>query len=134
MRSSIPARPSWSSARWQRGVCTKTKRQGLESSPASAQSMAANASSLQTTPPVKAATGEVVTAEELGGGDVHTRISGLADYLAEDDAHALAIVREIVEGLNRTKRVEADLAPPEDPLLDPSEIYGILPKDRRQPF
>jgi acetyl-CoA carboxylase carboxyltransferase component len=85
-------------------------------------------------PLVRAATGEVVTAEELGGGDVHTRISGVADYLADDDAHALSIVREIVEGLNRTKRVDADLALPEDPICDPSEIYGILPKDRRHPF
>ncbi len=85
-------------------------------------------------PLVKAATGEEVTAEELGGGEVHARISGVADYLAEDDAHAIRIVREIIAGLNRVKRVPADLAPPEDPLYDPKEIYGILPKDRRQPF
>src|SRR6185503_9577501 len=85
-------------------------------------------------PLVQAATGEVVTAEELGGGDVHTRVSGVADYLAEDDAHALSLVREIVEGLNRNKRIEADLAPPEEPIYDVKGIYGILPKDRRQPF
>ncbi len=85
-------------------------------------------------PLVKAATGEEVTAEELGGGDVHTRISGVADYLADDDSHALRIVREILEGLNRRKTVPADLRPPEDPLYDVSDIYGILPKDRRQPF
>ncbi len=85
-------------------------------------------------PLVKAATGEVVTAEELGGGDVHTRKSGVADYLAEDDGHALAIVREIVETLNRRKRIEPDVVSPEDPIHDAKEIYGILPKDRRRPF
>jgi 3-methylcrotonyl-CoA carboxylase beta subunit/propionyl-CoA carboxylase len=85
-------------------------------------------------PLVKAATGEVVTAEELGGADVHTRLSGVADYLAEDDPDALRVVREIVEGLNWRKTVPADLAPPEDPLYDPVEIYGILPRDLRQPF
>jgi len=85
-------------------------------------------------PLVKAATGEVVTAEELGGADVHTRLSGVADYLAEDDPDALRIVREIVAGLNRRKQVPADLAPPEDPLYDPAEIYGLLPRDLRQPF
>src|SRR5579871_6890375 len=85
-------------------------------------------------PLVKAATGEVVTAEELGGAEVHTRLSGVADYLAEDDADALRLVREIVEGLNRRKQVPADLTPPEDPLYDPKEIYGVLPRDLRQPF
>src|SRR6266567_9135052 len=65
-------------------------------------------------PLVKAATGEVVTAEDLGGGDVHTRLSGVADYLAEDDADALRVVRGIVESLNRVKTVPADLAEPED--------------------
>jgi 3-methylcrotonyl-CoA carboxylase beta subunit len=85
-------------------------------------------------PLVKAATGEVVTAEELGGADVHTRMSGVADYMAEDDADALRIVREIVEGLNRRKRVPADIAPPEEPLYSAEEIYGILPRDLRQPF
>src|SRR5437016_5021299 len=78
-------------------------------------------------PLVKAATGEVVTAEELGGGDVHTRLSGVADYLAEDDADALRIVRGIVESLNRRKTVPADLAEPEEPAYDPEEIYGIVP-------
>ena len=85
-------------------------------------------------PLVKAATGEEVTAEELGGADVHTRISGVADYFAEDDADALRLLREIVAYLNRRKQVPADLAPPEDPLYDPAEIYGILPRDLRQPF
>lgn len=85
-------------------------------------------------PLVRAATGEVVTAEELGGADAHTRISGVADYFAIDDADALRIVREIVQSLNRRKQVPADLTPPEDPLYDPAEIYGILPRDLRQPF
>ena len=85
-------------------------------------------------PLVKAATGEVVTAEELGGGEVHAGISGVADYLAEDDRDALRIVREIVFGLNRRKRVEARLAPPEEPLFPAEDIYGILPADLRQPF
>jgi acetyl-CoA carboxylase carboxyltransferase component len=85
-------------------------------------------------PLVKAATGEVVTAEELGGGDVHARTSGVADYLAEDDRDALRIVREIVAGLNRRKRVPADLAPPEEPIYPAEELYGLLPKDLRQPF
>jgi acetyl-CoA carboxylase carboxyltransferase component len=85
-------------------------------------------------PLVKAATGEVVTSEELGGSDVHTRLSGVADYQAEDDADAIRILREIVAGLNYRKKVEADLAAPEEPLYDPDEIYGILPRDLRQPF
>jgi 3-methylcrotonyl-CoA carboxylase beta subunit/propionyl-CoA carboxylase len=85
-------------------------------------------------PLVKAATGEVVTAEELGGADVHTRLSGVADYLAEDDPDALRIVREIVAGLNWRKTVPAALAPPEEPIYAPTEIYGILPRDLRQPF
>jgi len=85
-------------------------------------------------PLVRAATGEVVTAEELGGADVHTRISGVADYFAEDDSDALRLVREIAANLNRRKQVPADLAAPEDPLYDPAEIYGVLPRDLRQPF
>src|SRR2546425_4073224 len=80
-------------------------------------------------PLVKAATGEEVTAEELGGADVHTRRSGVADHYAEDDADAIAIVREIVGALNRVKRPAIDLASPEDPRYDPREIYGILPQD-----
>jgi acetyl-CoA carboxylase carboxyltransferase component len=85
-------------------------------------------------PLVKAATGEVVTAEELGGADVHARISGVADYLAEDDADAIRILREIVEGLNRRKRVPAELAAPQDPLYPAEELYGLLPRDLRRPF
>ena len=85
-------------------------------------------------PLVKAATGEDVTAEELGGGDVHTRISGVADHLADDDATALEKVREIVARFNTRKEFPGDVAAPEDPLYPPDEIYGVLPKDLRKPF
>jgi acetyl-CoA carboxylase carboxyltransferase component len=86
-------------------------------------------------PLVKAATGEVVSAEELGGSDTHARISGVADYEAQDDPDAIRIVREIVEGLNRSRKVYPELgADGADPIYDPTEIYGILPRDRRQPF
>lgn len=85
-------------------------------------------------PLVKAATGEIVTAEDLGGGDVHTRLSGVADHLAEDDAHALAIARRIVSGLNRPKTFLTELATPEDPLYDPSEILGVVPADLKTPY
>jgi acetyl-CoA carboxylase carboxyltransferase component len=85
-------------------------------------------------PLVKAATGEDVSAEELGGADVHTRISGVADYLAEDDAQALEIARAIVGNLGTTKTLPADRAEPEEPAYDPREIYGILPRDVRKPY
>jgi 3-methylcrotonyl-CoA carboxylase beta subunit/propionyl-CoA carboxylase len=85
-------------------------------------------------PLVKAATGEEVTAEELGGADVHTRLSGVADYFAEDDAHALRLARTIVETLNTIKRVPADVTAPEDPAYDPAEIYGIVNADTRKPY
>jgi 3-methylcrotonyl-CoA carboxylase beta subunit len=85
-------------------------------------------------PLVKAATGEEVTAEALGGGDVHTRLSGVADHLAENDAHALAIARRIVAGLNHVKSAPLDIAEPEAPLYDAEEIYGIVPADPRQPY
>ena len=85
-------------------------------------------------PLVKAATGEEVTAEELGGGDVHTRISGVADHLAEDDAHALALARDIVENLGAARRTVLECAPPEDPAYDPKELYGILPRDLRKGY
>jgi acetyl-CoA carboxylase carboxyltransferase component len=85
-------------------------------------------------PLVKAATGEEVTAEDLGGGDVHTRISGVADHLAEDDAHALEIARSIVANLNGGKTLPADRTEPEEPAYDPKEIYGLLPVDVRQPY
>jgi acetyl-CoA carboxylase carboxyltransferase component len=84
-------------------------------------------------PLVKAATGEEVTAEELGGADVHTRLSGVADYLAEDDEHALQIARTIVSTLNTVKRLPADVVAPEEPLHDPREIYGIVNADPRKP-
>jgi 3-methylcrotonyl-CoA carboxylase beta subunit len=85
-------------------------------------------------PLVKAATGEEVSAEELGGADLHSRESGVTDHFAHDDAHALAIARRIVSNLNRIKRVELDLAPPEEPLYPASEIYGIVPPDLKRPF
>jgi acetyl-CoA carboxylase carboxyltransferase component len=85
-------------------------------------------------PLVKAATGEEVTAEELGGADVHTRISGVADHFALDEPHALDLAREIVAHLNTRKRVTLDLATPEPPRYDPQEIYGLLPKDLRTPY
>jgi acetyl-CoA carboxylase carboxyltransferase component len=83
---------------------------------------------------VKAATGEVVTAEELGGGDVHTRVSGVADYLAENDAHAIELTRSIVATLNTVKDPPGDREAPEDPAYDPREIYGVLPRDVRRPY
>ncbi|HEY8133242.1 MAG TPA: carboxyl transferase domain-containing protein [Thermoanaerobaculia bacterium] len=84
-------------------------------------------------PLVRAATGEEVTAEELGGADVHTRISGVADYFAEDDNDAIAIVRNIVENL-RLDRHEPLRIDPEDPLYDPKELYGVIPQDVRKPY
>jgi len=85
-------------------------------------------------PLVKAATGEEVTAEELGGADVHTRLSGVADYFAEDDEHALHLARTIVGTLNTVKHLPADVAAPEDPAYDPAEIYGIVNADTRKPY
>ncbi|MEP7188429.1 MAG: carboxyl transferase domain-containing protein, partial [Roseiflexaceae bacterium] len=85
-------------------------------------------------PLVKAATGEDVTAEELGGADVHTRLSGVADHFAEDDLHALAIVRSIVANLNRRKQQPWDLAEPEPPRYAPHELYGIIPHDPRTSY
>ena len=85
-------------------------------------------------PLVKAATGEVVTAEELGGGDVHTRLSGVADYLAKDDIHAIALARNAVANLNGRKSAPVVLATPEAPLYDPEEILGVVPADLRTPY
>ena len=85
-------------------------------------------------PLVKAATGEVVSAEDLGGGDVHTRLSGVADYLAEDDAHALALVRRAVGHLNRGKPQTVQWQPPEVPAFDPEEILGVVPSGLRTPY
>ena len=85
-------------------------------------------------PLVKAATGEEVSAEDLGGADVHTRLSGVADYLAEDDEHALQIARTVVTTLNTSKVMPADVTTPEDPLYDPREIYGIVNHDTRKSY
>ncbi len=85
-------------------------------------------------PLVKAATGEEVTAEELGGADVHTRFSGVADYFAENDDHALALCRTVMSTVNTAKRLPADMTTPEDPKYDPAEIYGIVNADIRKPY
>ena len=85
-------------------------------------------------PLVKAATGEVVSAEDLGGGDVHTRLSGVADYLAEDDTHALALARRAVSHLNRRLPETVVWQSPEPPAYDPDEILGVVPADLRTPY
>lgn len=85
-------------------------------------------------PLVKAATGEIVEAEDLGGGDVHTRLSGVADYLAENDDHALYLARRIITNLNRVKTPGVELAPPEEPHYPTEEIYGVVPTDARQTY
>jgi len=85
-------------------------------------------------PLVKAATGEVVTAEELGGADLHCKVSGVTDHLASDDAHALAIARQVVSTLNYQKPKLLEMRDPEPPLYSPSEIPGIIPADSRLPF
>src|SRR5207245_10503683 len=85
-------------------------------------------------PLVKAAIGEVVTAEELGGGDVHTRLSGVADHLAQDDSHALALARRIVANLNRTKLVQLDICTPAEPHANPEELYGVIPNYHRNQY
>ena len=85
-------------------------------------------------PLVKAATGEVVDAETLGGADVHTSISGVADHFAENDAHALSIARDIVAALNRRKAMPLALAEPREPKYAAEELYGVIPEDTRRPF
>ena len=85
-------------------------------------------------PLVKAATGEVVTAEELGGADVHSRTSGVTDHYAENDAHALGIARRVVASLNSVKQPPVELRPPSPPRYPPEEIYSIIPTDRRTPY
>jgi acetyl-CoA carboxylase carboxyltransferase component len=85
-------------------------------------------------PLVRAATGEEVSAEDLGGADVHTRVSGVADYFAEDDSHALEIARGIVENFGGSKTLPADRIEPEEPLYEPHEIYGVLPRDLRKAY
>jgi len=85
-------------------------------------------------PLVKAATGEVVTAEELGGGELHSRVSGVTDHLADDDAHALAIVRSIVATLGPRAPRPWEVLPTEEPLADPAELYSVVPTDSRTPY
>ena len=85
-------------------------------------------------PLVKAATGEEVSAEELGGADVHTRISGVADHLAEDDGHALEMVRDVIAHLGAAPRPAIEVIEPEPPAYDPEEIVGLLPRDLRTPY
>jgi 3-methylcrotonyl-CoA carboxylase beta subunit len=85
-------------------------------------------------PLVKAAIGEVVSAEDLGGGDVHTRLSGVADHLAQNDAHALALARRIVATTNYVKPQTMQLREPREPRLDPAELYGVIPTDTRKPY
>src|SRR5438128_106068 len=85
-------------------------------------------------PLVKAATGEVVTSEELGGAEVHTRVSGVADHYALNDAHALSLVRRIVANLNYRKQVGLDVREPREPLYPAEEMYGVIPSDPRKPY
>lgn len=85
-------------------------------------------------PLVKAATGEVVTAEDLGGGDVHTRLSGVADHLAQNDLHAIALARQAVANLNQKKAPSLVLQAPAAPKFDSKELYGVIPTDTRKPF
>jgi 3-methylcrotonyl-CoA carboxylase beta subunit len=85
-------------------------------------------------PLVKAATGEVVSAEDLGGGDVHTRLSGVVDHLAQDDHHALSIARNIVGHLNRSKPSSLQWRESIEPKYDPRDIYGVIPTDTRKPY
>ena len=85
-------------------------------------------------PLVKAATGEEVSAEDLGGAEVHARTSGVADHLAENDEHAAAIVRQIIANLNARKKTPWTLTETEEPLYDPAELYGIVPQDPRQAY
>jgi len=85
-------------------------------------------------PLVKAATGEVISAEELGGADTHSRKSGVVDHVAENDEHALEIVRSIVANLNTVKHVDMDVREPRPPAFDPEQLYGIIPDDVRAPY
>ncbi|MDB5693833.1 MAG: methylcrotonoyl-CoA carboxylase, partial [Alphaproteobacteria bacterium] len=85
-------------------------------------------------PLVKAATGEVISAEDLGGGDLHARRSGVVDHLADNDEHALAIVRSIVAKLNTVKSIDIDVTEAVPPTLDPEALYGLIPDDVRTPY
>ncbi len=85
-------------------------------------------------PLVKAATGEEVSAEDLGGADVHCRVSGVSDHYAQNDEHALQLTRQSISRLNRTKNIDLDIRPSQEPLYDPKEIYGIVGTDLKKPF
>src|ERR1700723_2600361 len=85
-------------------------------------------------PLVKAATGEIVTDEDLGGGQVHARVSGVVDHLADDDTHALSIVRSIVSTLAPRSQAPWDVRTPEEPAVEPSDLYGVVPTDPRTPY
>jgi 3-methylcrotonyl-CoA carboxylase beta subunit len=85
-------------------------------------------------PLVKAATGEVVSAEDLGGAAVHSKVSGVTDHMARDDDHALALARRAIENLNRTKRLDMDVREPEEPVYGADELYGLVPTDLKKPF
>lgn len=85
-------------------------------------------------PLVRAATGEIVSAEQLGGADVHCKLSGVADYYAHDDCHALSLTRQLVANLNRQKSVNLSCQPPKEPAYDPKELYGIINVDNRKPY
>ena len=85
-------------------------------------------------PLVRAATGEIVTAEELGGAEVHSRTSGVTDHYALDDHHALGLARRIVGNLNRVKQIAVEVTAPVEPLYPAEELYGIVPQDTRQPY
>ncbi|MGH6782233.1 MAG: carboxyl transferase domain-containing protein, partial [Sphingomonadaceae bacterium] len=85
-------------------------------------------------PLVKAATGEVISAEELGGAETHGRRSGVVDHVAENDEHALTIVRDIVSTLNTTAKIDIDIAEPRPPKFDAAELYGLIPNDVRAPY
>jgi len=83
---------------------------------------------------VKAATGEIISAEELGGADTHARRSGVVDHVAENDVHALSIVRDIVSRLNKVKEPSVELQPPRPPTVDPAGLYDVIPSDVRAPY
>jgi 3-methylcrotonyl-CoA carboxylase beta subunit len=85
-------------------------------------------------PLVKAATGEVVTSEDLGGAEVHSKVSGVTDHMARYDDHALALARRAVENLNRVKKIDMDVRESEEPAYAPEELYGIVPTDSKKPF
>src|SRR5439155_1224028 len=126
---STPGRPSSSRRRAPPGAAATTRRPGRASRPASGGSGAGAGAS----PLGRAATGAEVTAEELGGGDVHTRISGVADHLAADDDDALTIAREIFQAMPPPRRHPLEREPPEEPAYDPRELHGIVSRDPRRP-